>query len=332
LHFAAFLLLSGAALAALRSRNRAIQAAAGVVLVASIAADLYHINFGYNPFIDARQLYPETPAIEFLQTREQPRVLPLGAHIGPNILSRYGVEDPRIYDALTYSPVSDYLQDMQARPTWHLVATAPTPLSSAAGVRYLWSEPGWAPTRGRTSRVFQSSTQRIYEDLDARPHAYLVSSWKLVDDPDSARAALLSADSSDNLVLIEQEAGGAPAEERADGESTPRIRRADAVRRTPDTLEVTLPDTEGGMLVVNDTYYPGWRAFIDGSPAPILRANGAFRGVRVPAGARSVSFAFEPISFRLGAWASAATVGALVVVGLVRSSARSPRGGKERAR
>jgi uncharacterized membrane protein YfhO len=103
------------------------------------------------------------------------------------------------------------------------------------------------------------------------------------------------------------------------------------VRHTPDTLEVTLPDTEGGMLVVNDTYYPGWRAFIDGRPAPILRANGAFRGVRVPAGARSVSFAFEPMSFRLGAWASAATVGALGVVGLVRSSARSARGGKERA-
>ncbi len=56
-----------------------------------------------------------------------------------------------------------------------------------------------------------------------------------------------------------------------------------------------------GYVVFNETYAPGWHAWVDGAPTPILRAYGLFMGVGVPAGkAHQVDFRYEPASFRLG--------------------------------
>ena len=62
-----------------------------------------------------------------------------------------------------------------------------------------------------------------------------------------------------------------------------------------------------------DTYYVGWRAFVDGAEAPILRANHAFKAVQIGPGRHVVRFVFEPQSFRLGAMLSGVGL-ALVVV------------------
>jgi uncharacterized membrane protein YfhO len=69
-----------------------------------------------------------------------------------------------------------------------------------------------------------------------------------------------------------------------------------------------------GLLVLTDTFMRGWQAWIDDQPAPIWVANHAFRAVVVPAGAHTITFAYRPQSFYLGAIASAGTGIALVVL------------------
>jgi uncharacterized membrane protein YfhO len=49
-----------------------------------------------------------------------------------------------------------------------------------------------------------------------------------------------------------------------------------------------------------DTYYPGWKAYVDEMPAPIYRADYNFRAVSLPAGRSVVRFSYAPWSFRLG--------------------------------
>jgi hypothetical protein len=61
-------------------------------------------------------------------------------------------------------------------------------------------------------------------------------------------------------------------------------------------IEVVATSTSGGLLVLHDTYYPGWLAEVDGQPAAILRAYVLFRGVEVPAGTHRVTFRFAPLS------------------------------------
>jgi hypothetical protein len=54
------------------------------------------------------------------------------------------------------------------------------------------------------------------------------------------------------------------------------------------------------LLVLNDADYPGWRAWVDGRPAPILAADHLFRGVLVPTGRHVVEFVYQPASFLWG--------------------------------
>lgn len=50
-----------------------------------------------------------------------------------------------------------------------------------------------------------------------------------------------------------------------------------------------------GLLVLRDSWYPGWVAFIDGKKVPIFRVNGCFRGVLAPPGTHMVRFIYRPI-------------------------------------
>jgi hypothetical protein len=65
-----------------------------------------------------------------------------------------------------------------------------------------------------------------------------------------------------------------------------------------DEIDDVLVRTEcplEGLLVLRDSWYPGWMAFIDGKRASVLRINGCFRGVVVPAGGHEVKFVYRPI-------------------------------------
>jgi hypothetical protein len=64
------------------------------------------------------------------------------------------------------------------------------------------------------------------------------------------------------------------------------------------SLQVNAPAS--GWLVLSDTWYPGWRAWVDGQATPILRANYLFRAIPLEAGEHQVVFAYQPLSFWLG--------------------------------
>jgi hypothetical protein len=72
------------------------------------------------------------------------------------------------------------------------------------------------------------------------------------------------------------------------------------VAETPEHIVVDVTLSAPGVLVVRDTDYPGWEAGVDGTPAPILRANYAFRAVALAEGQHRVELTYRPLSFRLG--------------------------------
>jgi hypothetical protein len=74
-----------------------------------------------------------------------------------------------------------------------------------------------------------------------------------------------------------------------------------------------------GVLVLVDSYYPGWRVFVDGKEGEILRANLFFRGVFLSAGDHTVEFRYQPWSFTMGLIISLVTLCGVVIGSLVRS-------------
>ena len=73
-------------------------------------------------------------------------------------------------------------------------------------------------------------------------------------------------------------------------------------------LSLQTHSTQSGYLFLSDTYYPGWKAFLDNHPIPIYRAMEAFRAVEVPADTHQVIFEYCPFSFTLGWITSLLTV------------------------
>jgi uncharacterized membrane protein YfhO len=62
------------------------------------------------------------------------------------------------------------------------------------------------------------------------------------------------------------------------------------------------------MVVLSDTYYPGWRARVDHQSAEIYEVNGAMRGVAVPRGTHTITMRYRPLSVYLGAALSLAGI------------------------
>ena len=71
-------------------------------------------------------------------------------------------------------------------------------------------------------------------------------------------------------------------------------------------LRINTPTTQ--LLVLTESYYPGWRIRVDGKHVEALRINGDFLGCVIPPGERSVSLAFDPDSWRYGKMVTAAAL------------------------
>lgn len=57
-----------------------------------------------------------------------------------------------------------------------------------------------------------------------------------------------------------------------------------------------------GFLVLFDTFYPGWKAYIDNNLTKIYRTDYLFRALYIDKpGVHAISFIYSPFSFRLGA-------------------------------
>jgi uncharacterized membrane protein YfhO len=80
-------------------------------------------------------------------------------------------------------------------------------------------------------------------------------------------------------------------------------------------IETRGPDA--AYLVLLDSWEAGWRATVDGDSTAVLRADGAFRAVRVAAGIHRVEFSYAPPGLREGL-----LLGAVGILGLVLAARR----------
>ena len=84
--------------------------------------------------------------------------------------------------------------------------------------------------------------------------------------------------------------------------------RSRVVSFRPDRVRLEAELSDPGIVVLVDAYDPGWKVTVDGRPAPLLRANTAFRGVKVPAGRHVIEQVYRPSTVLLGLGISAAAV------------------------
>jgi hypothetical protein len=72
--------------------------------------------------------------------------------------------------------------------------------------------------------------------------------------------------------------------------------------RSANTMEWEVTMSCRGMLVVSDTWAPGWKATVDRLPVEVHEVYGMLRGVVVPEGTHKVRMSYAPKSVFVGAW------------------------------
>jgi hypothetical protein len=175
----------------------------------------------------------------------------------------------------------------------------------------------------------------IYQNPEAFPRAFLVGQVDHVESPE--RALDLISDPSYDLrrraavdgpvpsgFLTQDDLSGTPVllspsqdVARSGGVGSVEIRQY-----TPHRVILEAEALRPALLVLTDTYFPGWRAAVDGHDVEILRVNGAFRGVPLTPGSHTIEFNYEPKSVRRGILLAVAGL-ALIAVLLGYASGRA---------
>ena len=153
----------------------------------------------------------------------------------------------------------------------------------------------------------------LLENPHAVPRAYVVYDVQ----PAPAPLALMQAMSQpdfDPLVTSYVEGASPP------DSPSPRGHAARIVRDEETRVDVEAHLASAGTLVLVDSYYPGWRATVDGRELEIRAANHLFRSVDLPAGRHVVRFEYRPWTLTAGAGISVAALLALSLLLLTRRS------------
>lgn len=161
--------------------------------------------------------------------------------------------------------------------------------------------------------AFSDGPTRVYENLTALPRAYLVSSARLMRPPEPILDFMTSGAFDPRREAILEE----PFDLRqlSPGVAFDNLGTVRIESEAGEQLTLQIDASYDALLVLTDTYFPGWQAMLDGQPVHIYRANYLFRGIFVPTGQHRVVFRFEPQPLRVGAIIS--VVSLAVVIGLM---------------
>ena len=89
-------------------------------------------------------------------------------------------------------------------------------------------------------------------------------------------------------------------------------------RYSSNLIEIEAGLTKNGFLFLSDSFYPGWKVYIDDEQGKILRANNNFRAVALNKGFHKVKFTYMPVLFYTGLAISCITVISFLVFFLLK--------------
>jgi hypothetical protein len=233
------------------------------------------------------------------------------------------------------------------------------PMFDALGVRVFLSQtpltgPGLGgpavsggDTRGVDLRFLGNDLDtQVYENVNAYPRAWIVHDIHTVDGEDAAFRYLQArgTPNATGAVIVDRfDPRSEAVIERQDGtENDLAPVRAGAASCDPASDRVTVADYSvdkvkldvnaacAGLVVLPDTYFPGWRATVNGQDKTVYPTDGAFRGVVVPQGRSTIELTYRPTRFNLGLVLAVLGLAVFAAIALVQRRGRVVR--EQRAR
>lgn len=331
LYWPILIALAGCALFVLVRQRWVKVRAMQLLLFLLVVVDLFAFGINYHSTVREEDIFPETPALQRIMN--EPGVFRvMGTHIDlmPNSNVVHGLQDIRGLDF----PIHRYMELCQAMggQDWLgygiLFTEQLQPrLLSLLNVKYVLTTSRLGPRVLQNMRlVMLDNDVKVYENLACLPRAFVVHSVRVQESADAALKALFSSDLALGSEIVLEKS---PPVAFGTGNAQPR-QDAQIVEYTPNRLVIEADSSGSGFLFLSDSYYPDWKARVDGVESEIYQADYAFRAVYLPPGHHTVEFSYEPSSFRLACASSLLALASVALLMLVPWAwARSRRLGKQ---
>jgi hypothetical protein len=310
-----------------RLRGRAFSAA-----ICGIAAfDLLTFSYGFTSFAQREDIFPPAPLFDFIKTQldsNQFRIAALSGSYPVNSPVAYGIAAADGYDIPLHRTwaFTDGLRaddDTALQFTEDALLEAQDRRLDLLNVKYLVGSkvnPDF-PRINRDPRfttAFETSNLAVFENKQVLPRAFAVplSEIELIPDSEAQLNRLKDHSFDPERSVILSTKPVAPA--ISDAPLEPFTSRVVVLSNDNHSQVYRIETSQASMLVISQTYYPGWKATIDGNEAEVIPADLALTGVVVPAGTHNIRLVFSPFSFRAGATLSLIAV--ITVGGLLLSA------------
>jgi hypothetical protein len=160
--------------------------------------------------------------------------------------------------------------------------------------------------------VYEGEQVRVLERDGALPRAWIAHSARQTTPREALN--LLSSGEVDprEIALLERTPAGLAQPD------DPSADRASITDYDPDRIEVETATSAPGLLMLGEVYYPAWKAYVDGEPAPLYRADHLFRAVPIPEGEHTIELRYESRALNAGTAISLLTALALLALAAAR--------------
>jgi membrane protein YfhO len=304
-----------------------------ILACAVTAFDLLTFSYGFTGFSKREDIFPGVPVIRFLSEQTdhgQWRLALLGTPYPMNANLMYGLPSADGYEVgmvaaqrLFSLDYTDNRLDGIGFNVEHLLSFNDRRLD-LLNVKYLSTtsvgkEFDLLKASSRFQSVYNDGHVAVFENTSVLPRAFLVpqTGIELLKDADSQLAALRDpAFDPQKTVIVSNRP---PSLSNLSVTSTPQQAASSFVKITGsgvNDVSIRASAGEASVLVVSQTYYPGWKAIVDGKPSELFPVNMTLTGVPVQPGAHDVRLVFDPVSFKVGAGLTLLTV-VIIIAGLV---------------
>lgn len=317
-------------------KSKYIKIAAVCLLIGITLFDLFFFFEKITPFSPREYFYPKTQVMDYLRSQEKTeRFWGFGSgNIENNFATIEQVYSPEGYDPLFSKRYSELLSITQSNginggEVYRSDANIRSSngervwddeyfqkLSNILGVKYILNKVDLHDASLPDYHIFPEETYellwgkgnwQVYENKNVLPRFYLVDNYIVRTNRDDILSEIfLENIDLKNVAILEESTG---LDLGNDENAAVKL-----LKYEPQRVTFSVNSNKNMLLVLSDTYFPGWIADIDGKRTKIYRANYTFRAVEVPRGAHTVTFAYSPSSFLFGFWISVLSVFCIILL------------------
>ncbi len=283
-----------------------------VILILTLTVELFRFGWKFDTFSKRDYVFPQTKLIEFMQNHKESRFVSEIDVLPPNMWLPYNLQTIEGYDSVYPLSTAKIIAAINSgstgtRPqTKHgVVEKFDSPLLPFLGTRYYVTvkrDVGGGINEGgkvnplfnndRFLKVFEDHSVVVYENLQSLNKLYWANQVFYMDDKLGLAELARSDEYLQHKRVFNNEFFFQAGENDLISPTNLKLKNSE--------IMVATNNSKAGYLVFSETFYPGWKVFVDGKERKIYRTNFGFMGVFVPGGSKFVEFKFMPYSLFLG--------------------------------